>query len=228
MAMSVITKRGDKGQTDMLGVGRVDKNDDRLEIFGDLDELGAAVGAGFSAINRQLLIMGLLELHMVLIPVVCLHWLWPHPIVDVLLFGWALYRLHVYYSGLLRYRVYTRVCVEIMENLIKFGGDMSRVRRGLELHHAWQMYNELAENYVHRYEGELPALTSWILPTGDFGASELHLARAVARRAERSYYDWAQDTTNPDPQMAIYLNRLSDLLFTLARACSGGDFCYQP
>jgi cob(I)alamin adenosyltransferase len=77
----------------------------------------------------------------------------------------------------------------------------------------------------------LPVLRSFILPGGTPDAALLHMARAVARRAERS--TWAALEVYPDsmnPLTAQYLNRLSDLLFILARAASGpdGDVLWKP
>ena len=67
-------------------------------------------------------------------------------------------------------------------------------------------------------------LRSFILPGGTPGAALLHMARTVVRRAERS--TWAALEVYADsmnPLTAQYLNRLSDLLFILARAASGAD-----
>jgi cob(I)alamin adenosyltransferase len=78
---------------------------------------------------------------------------------------------------------------------------------------------------------DLPTLRSFILPGGTPGAALLHTARAVVRRAERSA--WAAlavhgDTMNP--LTAHYLNRLSDLLFILARRANlaRGDVLWKP
>ena len=66
----------------------------------------------------------------------------------------------------------------------------------------------------------LPELKSFVLPAGSEAASRLHIARAVCRRAEREVL--AAGDVNP--LAAVYLNRLSDLLFILARAANhGGD-----
>jgi cob(I)alamin adenosyltransferase len=65
----------------------------------------------------------------------------------------------------------------------------------------------------------LPELKSFVLPGGNERAARLFLARAVCRRAERAVL--AVPDTNP--LAATYLNRLSDLLFVLARAANGGE-----
>ncbi len=78
--------------------------------------------------------------------------------------------------------------------------------------------------------GALPPLTSFILPGGSAGAAAIHLARAIVRRAERSATA-AASMMPINPQAVIYLNRLSDLLFVLAREMNqstGGDVLWKP
>jgi cob(I)alamin adenosyltransferase len=95
----------------------------------------------------------------------------------------------------------------------------------------------ITEEYVTRLEGwcdeyneRLSALDSFILPGGTPGAALLHVARTVARRAERSawaLYEADQDRTGVLP--AKYLNRLSDLLFILSRVANpDGDVKWVP
>jgi cob(I)alamin adenosyltransferase len=95
----------------------------------------------------------------------------------------------------------------------------------------------ITEEYVTRLEGwcdefneRLPKLDSFVLPGGTPGAALLHVARTVARRAERSA--WTLRRADPDRTSdlpAKYLNRLSDLLFILARnANPGGDVKWVP
>jgi cob(I)alamin adenosyltransferase len=81
------------------------------------------------------------------------------------------------------------------------------------------------------YNAALPVLRSFVLPGGTPGAALLHTARAVARRAERTAWEAVADhgdTISPWP--ARYLNRLSDLLFILARAANAGtgDILWKP
>ncbi|MEK7524228.1 MAG: cob(I)yrinic acid a,c-diamide adenosyltransferase [Patescibacteria group bacterium] len=72
------------------------------------------------------------------------------------------------------------------------------------------------ENEIDILEKKLPPLTNFILPGGTPFAAHAHLARAVCRRAERRIVALAQNSS-VSPQIVIYLNRLSDLLFMLAR-----------
>lgn len=73
-----------------------------------------------------------------------------------------------------------------------------------------------AEECIDRFDGQLPALTHFILPGGTPTAAALHLARTVCRRAERLTVE-AADREDLNHEAIVYLNRLSDLLFVLAR-----------
>lgn len=75
------------------------------------------------------------------------------------------------------------------------------------------------EEAIDRYEATLPPLTQFILPGGSAAAAQLHLARCVCRRAERCVVGLAERDAIRDLPV-IYLNRLSDLLFVLARVAS--------
>ncbi len=75
------------------------------------------------------------------------------------------------------------------------------------------------ERDIDRFEAALPPLRQFILPGGTPAAAALHLARTVARRAERRIVTLAaREPVNPD--VLKYVNRLSDLLFVLARAAN--------
>jgi cob(I)alamin adenosyltransferase len=72
------------------------------------------------------------------------------------------------------------------------------------------------ERAIDEAEGELPPLRAFVLPGGTPKAAALHLARATSRRAERAVVHLGHVEPVP-PEILVYLNRLSDLLFTLAR-----------
>ena len=82
------------------------------------------------------------------------------------------------------------------------------------------------EEECDRLNADLPALKSFVLPGGTEAAARLHVARSVCRRAEREAISTSL-VVETNPLVAIYLNRLSDLLFILARAANaatgGGD-----
>jgi cob(I)alamin adenosyltransferase len=75
------------------------------------------------------------------------------------------------------------------------------------------------ERAIDRLETALPPLKQFILPVGPPKTAALHVARTVCRRAERGVVGLAHDTT-VSPAILRYLNRLSDLLFVLARAAN--------
>jgi cob(I)alamin adenosyltransferase len=75
------------------------------------------------------------------------------------------------------------------------------------------------ERVIDQFNDRLQPLTSFILPGGTKAAAWCHLARTVCRRAERDVVTLAQ-AEKINPQVVVYLNRLSDLLFVLARVCN--------
>lgn len=94
-----------------------------------------------------------------------------------------------------------------------------------------QEYIDRLETWCDHYNADLPNLRSFILNGGTPGGALLHVARTVARRAERSA--WAAYTQNVETMNVLaiqYLNRLSDLLFILARYANReqGDVLWVP
>jgi cob(I)alamin adenosyltransferase len=75
------------------------------------------------------------------------------------------------------------------------------------------------EREIDALNARLEPLTSFILPGGSEGAARVHVARASARAAERAIVALAQETP-VNPAALTYINRLSDLLFVLARICN--------
>jgi cob(I)alamin adenosyltransferase len=133
----------------------------------------------------------------------------------------------------------------IQNELFDLGADLSTPFRSAEPEHAdlrvTQAYVERLERWCDQFSAPQPALKSFILPGGSIAAAQLHVARTVARRAERSAWAAAERYgTDPVPdlerpggvnQLAItYLNRLSDLLFILTRTVNGaeGDVLWIP
>ncbi|HEU5285986.1 MAG TPA: cob(I)yrinic acid a,c-diamide adenosyltransferase [Sphingomicrobium sp.] len=86
------------------------------------------------------------------------------------------------------------------------------------------------ETEIDAMNEELEPLKSFILPGGGKGAAHVHLARAIARRAERSVITAARQVSL-NPMARVYLNRLSDHLFVLGRWLArdeGGDILWRP
>jgi cob(I)alamin adenosyltransferase len=77
------------------------------------------------------------------------------------------------------------------------------------------------ERLCDEHNERLPELKSFVLPGGSQAAARLHVARAVCRRAELAALAAAREV-ELDPLVPVYLNRLSDLLFILARAANAG------
>jgi cob(I)alamin adenosyltransferase len=115
----------------------------------------------------------------------------------------------------------------IQRDLFAIGGRLAspnpeRVAASLEK--ALLPENRIAEleAVIDRCDGEMPELTSFVLPGGSAKAAHLHQARTVARRAERSVVTLHR-TAEVSPEILVYLNRLSDLLFVLARLANHRD-----
>lgn len=114
--------------------------------------------------------------------------------------------------------------VEIQHQLFNLGGELSIP--GFELLKADAVL--ALDHALEHYNAQLPKLQEFILPAGNRAAAQAHVCRTVARRAERAVVALgAQDSLRPAPRQ--YLNRLSDLMFVLARVCNrmhGGDDVY--
>lgn len=77
------------------------------------------------------------------------------------------------------------------------------------------------EGWIDQLEGELQPLRRFILAGGAPAAASLHVARTVCRRAERAVVALGPEAI--EPELLVYLNRLSDLLFVMARAANHQD-----
>ena len=162
----IYTRGGDKGETSLGDGSRVSKLDGRIEAFGAVDELNAALGVVLAG-----------EL--------------PAELRDVL--------------------------ARVQNELFDLGADIS-VPAGVEgrLRVEQSMVDRL-ERDCDLFNAELPELRSFVLPGGTEAAARLHVARTLCRRAERDVLRAAAQH-EVGPLVAVYLNRLSDLLFVLARA----------
>jgi cob(I)alamin adenosyltransferase len=74
------------------------------------------------------------------------------------------------------------------------------------------------EGWIDHLEAELTPLRRFILAGGSSGAAVLHVARTICRRAERGIVSLGPDALEPD--LLVYVNRLSDLLFVMARTAN--------
>ena len=168
--MKLYTKRGDAGETDLFGAGRVPKDVPRVEAYGTVDELNACLGVAMTEFRAG-------RDHDLIAP---LTW--------------------------------------VQAQLFVVGGDLAapdsasvpRTPDDLPAH---------LEAHIDQLEGELPELRAFILPGGGRAGAQLHVARTVCRRAERMAVTLAAiERTNP--AIITFLNRLSDLLFVMARVAN--------
>jgi cob(I)alamin adenosyltransferase len=127
----------------------------------------------------------------------------------------------------------TAVLLQIQNDLFDAGADLSTpVVENPEFPalRITQPYIDRLEGWCDKYNEQLPALDSFVLPGGSPLSALLHVARTVARRAERSA--WAAVDAHADGVSVLpakYLNRLSDLLFILTRVANpDGDVMWQP
>jgi cob(I)alamin adenosyltransferase len=164
----IYTKTGDSGTTGLLGGGRVAKDDLRIEAYGTVDELNAALGLVRASS--------------------------PDPEADLLL-------------------------ARIQDDLFAVGSALADpsptgpFQGAIKAEHAARL-----ESAIDAIEAELPPLTRFILPGGSLAAVHAHLARTICRRAERLVVKLAlQPDQHVSDSLIIYLNRLSDLLFVVAR-----------
>ena len=110
----------------------------------------------------------------------------------------------------------------IQNDLFDVGADLSTpFREGNDRLRVRQEQIDEVERLCDLFNAPLPQLRSFVLPGGSEPAARLHVARAVCRRAELTVRA-AAATIPIDPLVPVYLNRLSDLLFILARAANAG------
>jgi len=191
--MKIYTRTGDEGETSLFGGGRVPKDHLRVDAYGTVDELNAALGRAVVSLQ----------------------------VVD------------------------TKERIALLQHdLFAIGAHLATPppapgRRAPELPPLPEVRIGEMERWMDEAEEELPPLRAFILPGGSVGAAELHLCRTICRRAERALLPLLRESSSTGatergdvgswegrerevgelgPFFALrYLNRLSDLLFVLAR-----------
>ena len=119
------------------------------------------------------------------------------------------------------------VLVRVQNELFDLGADLSvPIEHEARLRVTQDQVDRL-EDECDRFNAELPELKSFVLPGGSEAAARLHVARTVCRRAEREALV-AAGAHDVNPLALVYLNRLSDLLFILARAANAADGRAEP
>jgi cob(I)alamin adenosyltransferase len=167
--MKIYTKTGDAGETGVFGGPRLPKDDLRIEAYGTVDELNAALGMVRASS--------------------------PPATIDEVI-GRLQHELFVAGAQL--------ATPDPVAKRVPMIGDDNIAA---------------AEHDIDHFEERLPPLKEFILPGGTSVAAKIHFARAICRRAERRLVTFARSSPESvTPQLLAWLNRVGDLLFTLARA----------
>ncbi len=188
--MKIYTGGGDRGKTSLFSGERVPKHAERVEAYGEVDELGAFLGALAGALPES--------------------------------------------AGDLREEIR-----RFQGDLLTIGALLATTPDSPALENLPPMDPARAravEAAVDRMESELPPLKSFLLPGGASPAVWAHLARTVCRRAERRVIKLCEGYGGRIPEhletAVVFLNRLSDYLFVLARLCNQragvGDVPWTP
>ena len=169
--MKIYTRTGDNGETGLFDGTRVPKSNPRVAAYGEIDELGAWLGAAHAAgLDEDLGVM-LQQAQR-----------------DLFAIGARLADPS--------HRIAGRVAKAAVS-----GDDIARL-----------------EGWIDQLEAGLPPLRRFILAGGSQGGAALHLARTICRRAERAMVGLGPAAF--EPALLMYVNRLSDLLFVMARSAN--------
>lgn len=170
--MSIVTKTGDRGTTSLMYQRQVPKTHSRVEAYGCVDELNAALGLARALGGAQPYATGLLEIQ--------------------------------------------RQLVSLMGELATASEDRSRyVRDGYPQLNPG--HTALLDGLVRELEAREVRFKGWAMPGDNPFAAALDVARTVCRRAERRVCVLQEAGELHNPEIIVYLNRLSDLLWLLAR-----------
>jgi len=129
------------------------------------------------------------------------------------------------FLGLARAEINIKEIDEILKrlqnDLFKLGADLATPENDkFQVKRMSEEDVKYLENLIDKFNSELEPLREFILPYGNKGAALLHVCRTVCRRAERNVVRAIESGEKINPYVQIYLNRLSDLLFVLARWCN--------
>lgn len=166
--MGIYTKKGDKGETGLLGGSRIGKDHLKVSSYGTLDEANAVLGVAYSMINREEL---------------------------------------------------KNIIHEIQRQLFVVGAELASDDKGKNYIKKLVSQEEIGyfEKVIDEYEVLLGPITEFIIPGETPASAHLHQARSIIRRAERLVVELSK-TAEVREELIKYINRLSDVLFMLARA----------
>ena len=112
------------------------------------------------------------------------------------------------------------ILAQIQDQLFVVGADLATPGEAATIPRIGEEEIAFLEQSIDALEEQLEPLKQFILPAGTPAAAQLHLARTICRRAERWVVGLARQEPSLSAQIGIYLNRLSDCLFVLARAAN--------
>lgn len=174
----IYTGTGDRGMTSLFSGERVPKSLERVEAYGDVDELNSILGILMSTLPGELSELGK--------------------------------EIQNFQSDLLHLGAWLATTPESPSSDTLTEISSEQINR--------------LEAAIDRIEGKLPTLRSFIIPGGHTSAAYAHMARTVCRRAERHVVRLITDAQDSNSEslrsVIIYLNRLSDYLFVVARYCN--------
>ena len=116
---------------------------------------------------------------------------------------------------------FSELLEQIQNELFNIGAELANPEKVMETFNLTEEKINFLEKQIDSVDKGLEPIRNFILPGGTYAASLLHHARTVCRRAEREIIK-LNETTTVNPNLVKYLNRLSDLLFTLGRAENHG------
>jgi cob(I)alamin adenosyltransferase len=112
------------------------------------------------------------------------------------------------------------ILARIQDQLFVVGADLATPGAAANIPRVGSEEIAFLERSIDALEEQLEPLKQFILPGGTPAAAQLHLARTICRRAERWVVALSREAPAPNEQVGVYLNRLSDCLFVLARAAN--------
>lgn len=170
--MSVATKTGDQGRTGLMYNRRVAKNHPRVEAYGSVDELNAALGLARASARQEFIRASLLAIQ--------------------------------------------KDLVTLMGELATLPEDLPRYTKdGFPLLTAAQTAK--LDQWVAEIEAQNVSFKGWATPGATASSAALDVARTVCRRAERRVCDLLDQGQLGNPEIIVFLNRLGDLLWLMAR-----------
>jgi cob(I)alamin adenosyltransferase len=174
----IYTGTGDRGMTSLFSGERVPKSFERVDAYGDVDELNSVLGALVGALPEQISEVG-------------------------------------------------EAIKQIQSDLLHIGAWLATTPQSPSSASLLEITDEQItqlEAAIDRLEGKLPTLGSFIIPGGHTSSAWAHVARTVCRRAERHVVRLILDAPDAHTEslrgVIVFLNRLSDYLFVLARYCN--------